>query len=438
MRADRFRYAGHDLDRRAGVLTCRYALDGVDFTERYTLPAGDGDDAAVAEAARLVYLLAGVSYYKAGAPPLIDLGPTPLRPGDAELLRRFYVEGLGEFAWRNGLDLSGVEITGGDDAGPPASYGPGSGRPLVPFGGGIDSIVTVESLRPSFPAAALFAMSRQGDRFAAIEDAAAVTGLPVVRAGRALDPAILESARRGWLNGHVPVTGIVSAVALLVAVLGGHDAVVMSNEWSASFGTVVEGGREVNHQYSKSLAFETGLRDLLVRSYDAPPEYFSLLRPYSELWVASRFAALDGYHRVFRSCNRAFAIDPAARLDHWCGRCDKCCFIDLILAPFMPAEALDAVFDGREPLADPSLAGRFLALLGASPDLKPFECVGDVTECRAAAALAAARDDRRGNPLLARLASAAGPVAPADVERLLAPLGPTHAPERYAPTALLA
>ena len=23
------------------------------------------------------------------------------------------------------------------------------------------------------------------------------------------------------------------------------------------------------------------------------------------------------------------------RLDHWCGQCDKCCFIDLILAPFM-------------------------------------------------------------------------------------------------------
>ena len=72
---------------------------------------------------------------------------------------------------------------------------------------------------------------------------------------------------------------------------------------------------------------------------------FSSLRPRTELWVAQRFARLTGYHRTFRSCNRAFHQDPAQRLDHWCGRCDKCCFIDLaLLAPYMDRSDLSAVF----------------------------------------------------------------------------------------------
>ena len=304
----------------------------------------------------------------------------------------------------------------------------------------------------------MFVLSREGDRFAAIEDSAAVTGLPVARASRALDPAILRPEGRAWMNGHVPVTGIVSAVAVLAAVLRGHDAVVMSNEWSASIGNLeAADGRSINHQWSKSWAFEELLRAHLDRSFTVAPDYFSWLRPWSELWVARRFADLDGYHRVFRSCNRAFALDPARRLDHWCGRCEKCCFIDLVLAPFVPAARLAEVWGGREPLADPSLAPVFRALIGRSEDHKPWECVGEVGECRAAVALSAARADRAGTGLLAELAAeigrageagcAGGPAGsgidrtgvggPAGISGLFGPLGPSAVPERYAPSDLL-
>jgi hypothetical protein len=171
---------------------------------------------------------------------------------------------------------------------------------------------------------------------------------------------------------------------------------------------------------------------------DPAPEYFSLLRPRSELWVAARFAALDRYHRVFRSCNRAFHIDRAKRLDRWCGRCDKCCFIDLILSPFLPPAALAAVFDGREPLADPSLADRFRALLSVGAGAKPFECVGEERECRAAVRLAAARPDRAATPLLQALAAEVGPAPDGeDPDVLLAPLGPHCIPDAYAPEAQL-
>ena len=202
----------------------------------------------------------------------------------------------------------------------------------------------------------------------------------------------------------------------------------MSNEWSASIPTLQYQGRPVNHQYSKSADFEATFRGVLSGSgvLAGSPDYFSWLRDRTELWVGREFAGLEAYHGSFRSCNKAFYTDPARRLDHWCGQCDKCCFIDLILAPFMPAEALRRIFiQAGEPLDDPELAAKFRALLRAGA--KPFECVGEVNECRAAVLLAARRDDRAASRLLRELAAevASWPDAPtaADAAAML------HSPE---------
>ncbi|MBN2622365.1 MAG: hypothetical protein JXA83_03300, partial [Acidimicrobiales bacterium] len=188
-RGTAFRYEGYDVDPGAQQLTCRYSLDGRAFTERVRFPgAGRWDVPALDHAARWVFLLAGVSYYKTAAPPVLELPTTPLRAVEREFLRAFYLDGLGEYAYRNGLDLGDLRIeapTTDDAVAPPApdadaGSGPEAGaakRPLVPFGGGIDSIVTVELVRPVADAA-LFVVSRPGDRFAAIERPAAVTGLP--------------------------------------------------------------------------------------------------------------------------------------------------------------------------------------------------------------------------------------------------------------------
>jgi UDP-N-acetyl-alpha-D-muramoyl-L-alanyl-L-glutamate epimerase len=432
-----FRYEGFGLDPGAGVLTCRYSLGQWEFAERAGFaPGGRWDSPGVREAARLIFLLAGVSYYKTAAPARIDLGGTPVSATERDFLRRFYTDGLGEFAYRNGLDLSGLEFTGGAERRQSAAGLHLPRGPLIPFGGGIDSIVTVEWIRAAGDAA-LFVMSRPGDRFEAIEQPAAVTNLPVLRAAREIDPQLLKSAELGFLNGHVPITGILSAIAVMAAILDGRGTVVMSNEWSASVATIEVAGRGINHQYSKSAAFESGFRQVLAEAFGGQVSYFSALRPFTELWVARRFAGLAQYHGTFRSCNKAFAIDPARRLDHWCGQCDKCCFIDLILAPFMPADDLAKVFGGAEPLADPGLAGRFRSLLGTAPDSKPFECVGDVGECRAAASLAAARPDRAGTPLLQTLAAELPPLTPSDVDALLRPVGEHAIPDAYATDDLL-
>jgi hypothetical protein len=430
-----FRYAGYHLDPATARLVCRYVLGPHRFEERFTFdPGGDWGHPAVDAAARLVHLLAGVSYFKTAAPDTVDLGDLVTTRAEREFLRTYYVDGLGEFAYRNGIDLSDLAVVGpAIDHREPVATRPAGDRPLVPFGGGIDSIVTAEHVRARFPDAALFVVGGPGGPFSAIERPAAVTGLPVVRAERVIDSQLLGPEAAGFLNGHVPVTGIISAVAVMAAVLSGRDPVVMSNEWSASIGSVTGTGAAVNHQYSKSLAFETGFRTLLGASLGATPRYFSLLRPFSELWVARRFAELPGYHLAFRSCNRAFHLDPALRLDHWCGVCDKCCFIDLVLAPFLPPAVLSEIFGGREPLDDPALAPRFRALTGTSRAAKPFDCVGDVGECRAAVLLAAARPDRAGCALLRTLAAevaGAGGV-PAGNDHLR-PMGDHFVPDAYA------
>ncbi|HEY6791737.1 MAG TPA: hypothetical protein VI365_30920 [Trebonia sp.] len=487
-RGDVFRYESFSIDADQGLLTCRYSLDGREFAERVTLAHDSQDhrdrwDTPQAQAAaRLVFLLAGVSYYKTAAPPVIDLGETALTDLERAFLRDFYLQGLGEYAYKNNLDLSALEIrahtreTGGHEAqrapaspekgavadglsgateergsaareeaalkrpyrGAPGGYSvrpPGqTQRPLIPFGGGIDSIVTVEKIRALAPDSALFVVSKPGALFDAIEKPAAVTGLPVVRAGREIDPQLLSSAQLGFLNGHVPVTGIISAIGILAAVLDGRDAVIMSNEWSASIPTLEHDGKPVNHQYSKSAAFEAAFRAVLAAAPEGLPDYFSALRDRTELWVGDEFSRLTAYHGTFRSCNRAFHIDPARRLNHWCGECDKCVFIDLILAPFLPAAALRDVFGVvPEPLEAAQLAPKFRTLLGSGT--KPFECVGEVNECRAAVLLAARRPDRAGCALLQELAAevAGRPDAPSEAEiaAMQRPVGENNIPAAY-------
>jgi hypothetical protein len=441
--ADTFRYRGVDVDPALGIVRCTYATSGHTFTETFDFgPDGDWSHPAVDAAVRLLFLLAGISYYKTTAAPLIDLGTTSTTADERAFLLTYFQDGLGEFAYRNQIDLSQLSIVGPESDTPASpNYAPETHRPLIPFGGGIDSIVTVESLRSGNPEATLCVVHPPGDRFAAIEDAAAVTGLPMVRIERAIDPLVRRSVELGFLNGHVPITAVITATAVVAAILGRHDAVVLSNEWSASVPTLFDGERPINHQWSKGESFEIAFSELVTNAVGPKLSVFSYLRPRSELWVAEQFSKLKQFHGAFRSCNRAFHQSAAERLDHWCGRCDKCCFIDLILAPFMEVGALAAVFGGGEPLTVDENLPRFESLLGLEPDAKPFECVGDVDECRVAVVLAAGRSDRQSSLLLQELSrqvqSAFGDVTVGGAT-LLAPMGPHYIPERYAARDLLA
>jgi UDP-N-acetyl-alpha-D-muramoyl-L-alanyl-L-glutamate epimerase len=354
-----------------------YALDEIEFEETFVLPVPIADSPAVEGLLDLLHWVAGISYYKAAIPEhlVCETGAPSL--ATARLLSALYSEGLGEFAVVNGLErLPRPQFPRGIEA-VRAPVRATLERILVPVGGGKDSVVAIEIARASGLETALFSV---GDA-TPIHETASVGGLPRHIATRTIDPLLLELNDQGALNGHVPITAIVSCVALLTAATQGYDAVALANERSASAGNFVFDGIEVNHQFSKSRRAELLLADA-VAEIEGAPQIFSILRPASELAIAQAFAKLEQYHSAFTSCNRVFGLDPERRLGSWCCDCDKCRFVFLVLAPFRTPEQLTEIF-GKDLLDDPAQYDGF-ALLTASGGEKPFECVGEVEECMAA------------------------------------------------------
>jgi hypothetical protein len=415
-----FRFISRSLDGD-GQVVLRYGLDELEFQERFVLPLTGGDprpvDAGTVE--RLLDLLhwvAGISYYKAAIPTEISFeGATP-GPATIRLLTALYTEGLGEFAVVNGLsglpapkfqlaaDPAGVEESadrsreGQSEADSSTPSRQRLQKLLVPVGGGKDSAVAIEIARASGLHVTLFSI---GDA-PPIRETALVSGYERLIATRRIDPRLIECNAAGALNGHIPVTAIVSCVALLTAALNGQDAVTLANERSASAGNLKWHGVEVNHQFSKSRAAEK-LTSAAVAEIDGAPRIFSVLRPASELTIARAFSRFEQYHPVFTSCNRVFQIDPAKRLTAWCCGCDKCRFVFLILAPFLGPEQLTSIF-GTDLLKDPDQYEGF-ALLTATGGDKPFECVGEVEEVLAAIHLVAKDPRWSDHPVVARLAT---------------------------------
>jgi len=256
-RATRFHYL--ELEVGSDALRGHYELDGRRFVEEVHFE-GDVDlrSPEVRALGELWFLLAGLSYYKAGAAHIVDLDTTPVGEKARALLRAAIVDGLGEYAYKNDLDLVDVEFVGGvHPTLVPIAIDPQ--RVLVPFGGGIDSVVTVEKLAPNLDKA-LFVVSPSSGQFAPLEDTARVTGLAVVRATRTIDHQIL-SGDDSFYNGHVPVTAMVTLLAAVAALASGRGGVVMSNEHSSSAPNLRWHNRDVNHQWSKSWVAEQLIAD---------------------------------------------------------------------------------------------------------------------------------------------------------------------------------
>jgi len=424
-----FRFVRCGFDAASGVASLVYAFDqGPELVETITVPGApfhlDGARAEAAERAlRLLHLFAGVSYYKAAVPARVAIDGYQIDAATAALVEDLYLHGLGEFAYRNGLNLRGrfkLPV-----AAPAAAVAPAAGlreHALVAIGGGKDSLVSIEALRTAGVAQTVTWIG--GSQL--IRACADRTGLPTLNIGRTLAPALFELNQQGAYNGHIPVTAINSMIMLFAAVLVDADQVVFSNERSASYGSLIPGTGEVNHQWSKGWDWERALGEHVERHVAADLRYYSLLRPLSELAVARQFARNDHYDAHFSSCNRNFHIMGERPVNRWCGVCPKCHFVFLALAPFMPKTRLVKIF-GRNLLDDASQAGGFDALLEFQ-EHKPFECVGEGRESRASMATLAARPEWKEDVLVKRFAREIQPQLPAG-ELLLAPqleLGGEH------------
>ncbi|QSX75094.1 endonuclease domain-containing protein [Lysobacter arenosi] len=414
-----FRFVRCEFDAQTGVAQLVYAFDdGPELIETVTVPGApfvlEGERAAAVERAlRLLHLFTGVSYYKAAVPEQILIDSYDIDADTAALLELLYVNGLGEFAYRNGLNLHGrIKFPVGGASAPAAPALGLRHHALVAIGGGKDSLVSIEALRALGVEQTVTWIG--GSQL--IRACAERTGLPTFNIGRSLAPQLFDYNREGAWNGHIPVTAINSMIMLFAALLLGVDQVVFSNERSASYGSLIEGTGEVNHQWSKGWACESAIGDHVQRHIAADLHYYSLLRPLSELAVARQFTRTDRYDAHFSSCNRNFHILGERPANRWCGVCPKCHFVFLALAPFMPKPRLMGIF-GRNLLDDPAQTAGYDALLEYQ-DHKPFECVGEGRESRAAMAALTVRPEWREDALVERFATEIRPQLDAEDLRI--------------------
>lgn len=377
-----FEIAKPSFDADSGIALFGYRLGGLDFTERLVFPLAGLRAQATRLGAfeRLLDLTAavlGVSYFKLLAPFMIGLPDLSLAESDLPFLTDIYENGLGEFYARNDLKRFGQLRFQTGAPSPEPSPAPLPERSLVLIGGGKDSLVSVDLLERAGRDITLFAVNPKGPILTTAER----SGHALIGVKRTLDPEMIRLSKEpGYYNGHVPSTAINSMIASLAALLYGFDTIILSNERSASEGNIDFDGREANHQHSKSLGFERLIGETLARATGGTLGYFSLLRPFSEARIGQLFARTSRYDDVFSSCNTNFRL---AGNDGplWCGKCPKCHFVFLILAPWMSRERLVSIF-GRNVLDDPENIPAYRELTGLAGH-KPWECVGEILEAAA-------------------------------------------------------
>ena len=324
-----------------------------------------------------------VSYWKIACPKKVVVKPYALTESQKAFWKKLYYNGLGEFLYLNSITVSEKELMEIEsppiDSIPPctifARNDMGGSRfeekTLVPIGGGKDSVVTLECLRNEMPVIPLIVNPR-GATLNCVKTAGYADDEFIV-INRTLDPTMLKLNAEGYLNGHTPFSALLAFISVLVAFGSRSRYVALSNENSANESTVP--GTNINHQYSKSIEFESDFRSYVAENLNKEVQYFSFLRPLSELQIAKLFSQCEAYHPVFRSCN------VGSKTDSWCGHRPKCLFTWIILSPFLSREKLTAFF-GKDLMADESLRP-ILEELNGTAAVKPFECVGTVEEVRA-------------------------------------------------------
>lgn len=313
-----------------------------------------------------------ISYWKAACSPILKIKAFKLSKDQINWWKKLYFQGLGEFFYLNKIETNEMDFmhikceTNKETA---AFKADNQEKVIVPVGGGKDSVVTLESLKKLNKRLIPFVVNPRGASLESIENA----GFNLAKAyltKRSIHPQLLELNKKGFLNGHTPFSAMLAFLSLLVARINRAKYIALSNESSANESTIV--GTNINHQYSKSYEFEEDFRNYYQRYITADIEYFSFLRPINELQIASIFAQYPNHFRSFKSCN------VGSKQNIWCGKCPKCLFTYILLAPFISADQQHQIF-GKAMLDDSSLKPIFDELRGKT-ESKPFECVGTIDE----------------------------------------------------------
>lgn len=390
-----FIFESYDYDEATHTARFNYGFDGQHhFSETAVFDEQSqvGQNGTVLESAlKLAFYVVGTSYYKAFPTKKVVFKGAQPDAWQAQFLQKVYTEGLSQFLFENNLALEDVAVFAGEGVyHTAASY---QGRGIVALqSGGKDSLLLATLLREKkHDFTPLYVSSGQ-----AHPQVLDTLGAPLRTIQRNIDrDALIQAKADGGLNGHVPVTYIVEAYALIDAMLHGQNTVLTAIGQEGEEPHEHIGQMPVNHQWSKTWQAEQLLSEYIQAYISADVRVGSPLRGFSELRIAELFTehAWDQFGHTFSSCNRAnYQQGKDNSQLQWCGECPKCANSYLLFAPFIEPEQLQALFGGQDLFAKPSLKETFEGLLGIDGVMKPFECVGEIAELRMAYHMARAKN----------------------------------------------
>ena len=334
-----------------------------------------------------------ISYWKSSCSPKIIIECGHLETSQIEWFKKLYYYGLGEFFYTNGINVSQEDFVDieCDDKNILNFISTSNNLDgvLIPVGGGKDSCVTLELLESVKNKYCIMVNPKEVSI-----DCSKIAGFNdtnTILINRTIDTELIALNKRGFLNGHTPFSALLAFITYSVSYLLDIKYIALSNESSANESNIP--GESVNHQYSKSYEFENDFRQYVSNYLNPEIEYFSFLRPFSELQIAGLFSKYKSYHKVFKSCN----VGSKHHDWHWCNTCAKCLFVFIILSPFLEEKALVEIF-GENLFENLELLETFIDLTGTS-DIKPFECVGTFAEVNYAISMAIANLQKIGKKL---------------------------------------
>lgn len=339
-------------------------------------------------------MVEAISYYKSTCASQFIIECGNLNQEQQDWFRKLYYLGLGEFRFVNNINIEQKEfiqfISKGEQVAVNENKKELSGL-IIPIGGGKDSNVTLDLLKEYKDDTLCFCVGSKDNSI----ECAKIAGFDrdkIIEVDRRIDEKLLELNKKGYLNGHTPFSAMIAFTTYLVAFLLGKKYIALSNEDSANESNVK--GEKINHQYSKTIEFENDFRKYAKDYLKTEVEYFSMLRPISELQIAMLFSELEQYHKVFKSCNVGSKQKPWV----WCCNCPKCLFVYTILSPFLYKKQLVDIF-GEDLFEKENLLETFIELCGYSKT-KPFECVGTYEEIKYAITQTIKKLDSKNLPVL--------------------------------------
>ncbi len=384
---EEFIFENYSFDSEKNEVQLNYSLDGaIKFKEtiRWDVSITNYNKDILDKALFGLWIMAGVSYFKAYLPRKITINKGLLTKSQANFFNKTYELGLAQFFYTNQLDWQGAVNFEANSIEEKNVQVTGNAGALSAIGGGKDSIVAAELLSELNFEFDCWTVN-QARRFNKIS---AKIEKEIMSVSRKLDPKLSKLNSLDAYNGHVPITAINSFIGVTLAILTGKKDIVWAIENSADEPNTRWDGLTVNHQYSKSFEFEKDMRKYIIENIASDLDYYSILRPFSELRIAEIFCKnyLQKYKGLFSSCNANFTLGNEREM-RWCGKCPKCAFVFIIFSPFLKKSELLDLFDGKNIYADEEMAGTIKELLGISGH-KPLECVGEIAETRYAIQLA--------------------------------------------------